>query len=41
MLEDIIAEHKQSFDKIEIRDCIDAFLLELQTNSDKSFNVSE
>ena len=40
MLEEIIAEHKESFDKTELRDFIDAFLLELENNSHESFTVS-
>ena len=40
LLEDIVKDHRETFDETQLRDFIDAFLLEIKNNSDKSFNVS-
>ena len=40
MLRDIIKENEETFDEKNIRNFIDAFLLEMRKKSDPSFHVS-
>jgi len=40
MLEDIIKENEETFDENNIRNFIDAFLLEMKKKTDDSFHVS-